>query len=276
MTEKIHEVANELVRILSEESEEKARDYCRQEIESDVKPDTDEYEELKSNAIDETEVWGNESEKWMKLLPASGSEDETTSEWRFVTGNFFLSSVMECETNGSVMDDALIAKASHEMFEKLHKSDRHEKLSLALYHHKMGHVGILQEDYEAAVDNFQDALSIVDHHDSLGGWHHHCLILRDLAKAESQLNEEKGDLISASECLQDREEQIENTNAPTKEKFCKQIKAKEHRVRARMAAEIGNKKRQRKHLRKCSRLYAEGGKENLAEKYNRMEMQIEN
>jgi len=162
MSEEMDEVANELVRIISEEGEESAREYCRDNVESSVEPDSDEYESLKSDAIDETEVWGEESEKWMKLLPASGSENETTSEWRFVTGNFLLSSVMECRTDGSVTNDALIAKASHEMFEKLHKSTRHEMLSLALYNHKMGHVSMLQDNYETAVNNFEDALSIMD------------------------------------------------------------------------------------------------------------------
>lgn len=274
MSEEIDEITKELVKLVSEDCKETAKQYCRDRIDSEVEAKSDEYEELKSEAIDETEVWGEEAKKWLKILPAAASEDETDSEWKFVTGNFLLSSVMECKTEGSVVDDALIAKAAHEMFEDLHKSDRHEMLSLALYHHKMGHVGLLEENYETSIENFENSLTIIDHHQSLGGWHHHALILRDLAKAECKYYEEQDELIEAVQSLGDKLESIKDTNAPTREKFSKQLKAEEHRIRAQMADQIDNRNRQRKHLRKCSRLYKESGKEDLAEKFNRMEMRI--
>lgn len=274
MSEKIDEVANELVRIISEEGKEEAKEYCKESIESDIEPDSDEYEDTKSQAIDETEVWGDESSMWLEILPASASDEETDSEWRFVSGNFLLSSVMECKTDGSVTDDALISKAAHEMFEELHKSKRHEMLSLSIYHHKMGHVGMLENDYDTAIENFENALSIIENHDSLGGWHHHCLILRDIAKAEAESEESEGNLIEAADHLKSRRKDIQETGSPTKEKFSKQLEAEEHRIRAEMADQIGNTKRRRKHLRKCSRLYEQSGKEDLAEKYSRIEMQV--
>lgn len=275
MSSDIGEVCNKIVMHISENCDEKARSYCRDCIDSDIEPNTDEYQRIKSEAIDETEVWGDESRKWLKLVPAAADEDETESEWRFVVGNLLISSVMECETTGSLIDDALIAKAANKMFSELHKSDRHEMLSLAVYHHKMGHVFFKQkEEYEPSVEHFEKSLDIIREHDMLGGWHHHALALRDATKVKAEYHEEQDEVLKAVQTTETNAEKIEQMGAPTSEKFYKHIKAEEHRLRARMADKLDKTSRQRKHLRKCSRLYSEAGKEDLADKYGRKEMQV--
>jgi tetratricopeptide (TPR) repeat protein len=275
MTQTIGEVCNKIVRHISEEGPNRAKEYCRKSVDSDLEPNTEEYRNIKSEAIDETEVWGKESEKWLKLSSAAAEEEETDSEWRFVVGNLLISAVMECQTSGDLTDDALIAKAAHEMFQELHKSKRHEMLSLALYHHKMGHVMLVEEDnYEKAVDHFDNALDIIEEHESLGGWHHNALVLRDNLKTKAKYYENEEDLLEAVGILEERSEDVRGMDSPSSEKFYKQLRAEEHRLRAKMAEKIGNTKRRRQHLRKCSKLYSESGKENLADKYSRMEMQV--
>jgi tetratricopeptide (TPR) repeat protein len=275
MTQDIGEVCNEVVRHISENGSSRAKKYCRDSVESDIDPNSEGYRDLKSEAIDETEVWGSESKKWLRLAPAAAQEEETDSEWRFVIGNLLISAVMECETSGDLTDDALIAKAAHEMFQELHKSKRHEMLSLALYHHKMGHVMVVQEDdYESAVDHFDTALEIIEDHNSLGNWHHNALVLRDNIKTKAKYYEDKGDLLEAVRLLEERSKEIQTMDSPSAQKFYKQMKAEEHRIRAEMAKEIDNLQSRRKHLRKCSKLYNESGKSDLADKYSRMEMEV--
>lgn len=275
MSSEIEKVCNKIVMNISENCTEEAKKYCRENIESDIEPNTDSYQNLKSEAIDETEVWGNESDKWMRLAPAAAHEEETESEWRFVVGNLLISSVMECETSGSLVDDALIAKAANEMFSELHKSDRHEMLALAVYHHKMGHVFVKQkDDYESGIEHLEKSLNIIRENDMLGGWHHNALALRDAAKVKAEYYEEQDDLLESVDITEEAAEKIGQMNAPTSEKFCKQMKAEEHRLRAKISEKLDKVNRQRKHLRKCSKLYSEAGKEDLAEKYGRKEMQV--
>lgn len=275
MEPNIGEVCNEIVMHISENCDEKAKEYCKDCVASDIESDTNQYQRLKSEAIDETEVWGNESQKWLKLVPAAASEDETDSEWRFVVGNLLISSVMECRTSGSLVDDALIAKAANELFGELHKSHRHEMLALAVYHYKMGHVFVKQEDeYEPAIEHFEKSLRIIRKSDMLGGWHHYALALRDTTIVKSEYYEKQGEILESVQIAEENAEKVGNLNAPTSQKFRNHIKAEEHRLRSEMAKRLDKDNRQRKHLRKCSKLYSEAGKENLAEKYGKKEMQV--
>lgn len=275
MNLEIGEVCNDIVKEMSQNSIEDAKSYCRKKMDTEIKPESQKYSEVKSDAISETEVWGDEAEKWVKILPAAASEQETDSEWKFVLGNFLLSSVIQCETTGDLRDDALIAKAAHECFKDLHKSDRHEKLSLAIYYHKRGHIAKnYNDDYEGAVEYIEDSIEIIYSHDCLGGWHHHALIARDLARVKVKYYEENEEYIKCTDVIDEFKSEIEETNAPTSDKFANQLKAEEHRIRAKIADKLEKDSRKRKHLRKCANLYEENGKENLAQKFRDKELKV--
>lgn len=265
MVQEIGEACKQIVRTLSEEGEQEAEMYCRDHLESDINPCTEEYSKIKSEAISETEIWGNEADKWYRILPASASEKETISEWRFVTGNFLLSSVTQCETNGSLENDVLASKAAHKMFKQLQKSKRNRSLSLSLYYNKMGHVAKKQRDFEDSLNLFETSVEIIKSNESLGGWHYEALFLRDFALAECKVKQEDGKFLDCIESIKQARDKIQKTESPKSEKFCKQLSAEEYRMRYKMAKEIGNIERSISYLKCSANLYNEGGRNDKAQ-----------
>lgn len=232
--------------LIAEDKVEEAKKYCEEQVESGVEDGSADYESLKSSAIEETEVWGDESEYWVDIL--SPAAELNNDEWKFVVGNFLLSVVKEFHGDGDLHKESRICKSAQEILSEIDMADRHENLALALYHHKQGHVSRLQDEYENAVDHFETALDIVEMSDGLGGWHYHALILRDLGRAKSDSLVSAGQNLKALDVLDEFSTRISDTKASTTEDYIEYLQAEEHKVRADMADTIGNMERKQEHL----------------------------
>lgn len=244
--------------LISEGKIDEAKEYCRENVDSSIRPNTEEYESVKSSAIAETEVWGDESEFWVQLL--SPSTELNYTEWAFVTGNFLLSMVKEKRTDGDLETDANICKAAHNVLSEIEIADRHENLALALYHHKMGHMSRIDGNQDKCVEHLQMSVNIVEMSDGLGGWHYHALFLRDLGRAKSDALIEKKENLEALDVLEEFKSRISETQASTTDEFEQYLEAEEYKVRADMAETIGNEERKEQHLEKYETIKNSGQK----------------
>ena len=239
-----------LSKMVSESEYDEAREYCQTEVSSEVS--LDEYGEVKARAREETEIWGNESEYWMKILPLAS--DKSESEWKFVLGNYLLAVVKECKTDGEIKDDTVICSAAHELFSSIHFADRHKNLALTLYHQKLGHLANSDGEFEAAIEHFGKALRTLERTDGLGGWHHHAVCVRDFAKAKAQNLKDNEEHLDAVDVLENKISRFEEISSPTSDEFKTELEAEKHKIRAEMADIIGEHGRKERHLRKYEKL----------------------
>lgn len=244
--------------LISEGKIDEAKEYCRENVDSSIRPNTEEYESVKSSAIAETEVWGDESEFWAQILSPSTELNDT--EWAFVAGNLLLSMVKEQKTEADLSTDADICKAAHDVLSNIEIADRHENLALALYHHKTGHLARINGNQDKCVEHLQMSVNIVEMSDGLGSWHYHALFLRDLGRAKSDALVEEKENLEALDVLEEFKDRISETQASTTDNFEQYLEAEEYKVRADMAETIGNKERKKKHLEKYESIKNSGQK----------------
>jgi len=244
----IKRVCRNIVSFLLEDKEKSAITYCREKLDSDI--DDEEYQEIKNKAISEREIWGNKCGMWMRVLAKASTVSK--SEWRFVCANFLLSSVLSCRTSGDIVEDAVVSKASHLLFSKLDGAERYKKLSLMSYYHKRGHTERIKNgDDTEALSMFQKGLNIIRETDSLGGWHHHSLLLRDLANCEWQILRKRNRYVEARKKLEHYRSLMNNINSPKSSRFVSEIDCLLNFTKAKIADNLGKGERATKYIERC-------------------------
>lgn len=223
----------QIATMVSEYNYQSAREICRN---LDVEDSELSYDELKEKATEETEIWGDESEYWAKALPESA--DKSDSEWKFVLGNFLLSFVKECKTNGDAFKDAIICKSAHDILADLTFANRHENLALALHNYKMGHIAKSKSNTDAALKYFKKSHDIIEQSDGLGGWHYESLVIRDITITKTNRHMDKNDNTSALGFVNHGINQLTDMNAPKSEDYREQLESLKNSVKTEMEKQI--------------------------------------
>lgn len=233
------------------------KNFCRDVVDFDDTISNEEYNELKSEALDELEVWGNASDYWFVLLPISSEKDRHIKEWKFVTANFLITSVKSGHIEDK-FDSAIVSSAAKELFDEL-GIDRNKSLSESLNHSALGYMALEDEKYDVATQYFEEAVNIIQNTDKIGGWYFESVYLRDqgLAQAESYL--EDYDLLEAISTLRKSRSDIESINSPTEERLLEQLNAKEYEIRVLMADEMDNEEKRKEHKQNRKDLLDEYG-----------------
>lgn len=266
-------VSRDIVNHLFNGDEKSAITYCRENINSDIKDK--EYQDMKSKAISEKEVWGDKCRIWMSMLPEAASTSQR--EWRFVCANFLVSAVLSCRTSGDIVEDALLSKSAHIIFSKLDKVERYENLSLAIYYHKRGHIErIKNNDSNKALSIFQKSLSIIEETNSLGGWHHHALLLRDTAICEWQTLRENNSYVEARDKLKDFYSRIKEINSPKSSTFASEVKCLLNFTKAKIAHNLSKDERAKEYIERCTSIMIDIGDSTIEEQIGREVMNIYN
>lgn len=223
----------QIATMVSEYNYQSAREICR---DLDVEDPELSYNELKEKATEETEIWGNESEYWLKALPQSANKSD--SEWKFVLGNFLLSFVKECKTNGDAFKDAVICKSAHDILADLTFANRHENLALALHNYKMGHIAKSKSNTEAALKYFNKSIDIIEESDGLGGWHYESLVIRDITTTKTNSHMDQNENTKALDSLNQGIDQLKIMNAPKSEDYQEQLESLKNDVKTEMEKQI--------------------------------------
>lgn len=221
------------------------KNFCRDVVNFDGTISDEEYNELKTEALDELEVWGNASDYWLVLLPISSENDRHIKEWKFVAANFLITSVKSGLVENK-FNSAIVSSAAKELFDELGIT-RNKSLSESLNHSALGYMASEDEKYDTAIQHFNKAIEIIQNTDKIGGWYFESLYVRDrgLAQAESYL--EDYDLLEAISALRRSRSDIESINSPTEDRLVGQLDAKEYEFRTLMAEEMDNEEKQEEH-----------------------------
>lgn len=238
--------------LVSEGKMDEVRNYCINNMPSDVDPDSESYNSIKDSAVNETEIWGEESEYWIDAVSPSAQMNE--SEWKFVLGNFLLSAVKDCKTNGDVFADSLICKSAHDLLNDIEFADRHQNLALALHHYKLGYMASQDDNTASAVDHYETANEIINQSDGIGGWHYESLVLRDLTITQSELYVSEDNHLDAIEDIEKAVSKMSSMNAPKTEKFVDELNSRKFEIRAEMADILGKESKKQKYINKADRL----------------------
>lgn len=240
--------------LISDEEYDQAKDYCVNSMPNGVDPDSEEYNNLKDKAVNETEVWGDESEYWLKVVSPSAQMND--KEWYFVLGNFLLSAVKDCNTEGDVFADSLICKAANDLLNQIDFADRHENLALALHHYKLGYMASNDDNKESAKSHYETTLQIIKQTDGLGGWHYHSLVTRDLGLTTAEISVDNDDHLVALEAINESINCLNNMSAPKSDKFVNYLESKRYEIRADMADILGKEDKKEKYMNKSEQLKA--------------------
>lgn len=219
----------QIATMVSEYNYQSAREIC---LDLDVEDPELSYNNLKEKATQETEIWGDESEYWAKALPKSA--DKSDSEWKFVLGNFLLSFVKECKTNGDAVKDAVICKSAHDILSDLTFANRHENLALALHNYKMGHIAKSKSNTEAAVKYFNKSIDIIEESDGLGGWHYESLVIRDITTTKTNWYLDQNENTKSLDFLNQGIDQLKSMNAPKSEDYQEQLESLKNNIKTEM------------------------------------------